>query len=367
MRIPYINLPLQHRDLEPELLDAVRRVLRHGQFILGPEVSELESRLASFMDVGHVIGVNSGTDALVLAMRAHGIGAGDEVVTVSHSFVANASAICMAGAVPVFADIDPETMLMDPACLQELLTPRTMAVLPVHLNGYPCDMKRITAFCEQHELILIEDCAQAIGALCAGRHVGTFGTGCFSLHPLKILSACGDAGFIATSDRALADSLRRLRNIGLRDRDHCDHISGNTRLDTLQAALLLVKMRYMERWISAREAHADAYRQALRGKVTLPPEHGPHRPVYSAFAIRHPRRDALVEKLQARGVDAKVHYPLAIHQQKAFAQFHEGSLPVTESTVNQIISLPVTPELSVEGREHVIASLHAALAEVDHG
>lgn len=366
MQIPYINLPSQHADLEPELLRAVRRVLRHGQFILGPEVSELETRLASYVNVPHVIGVNSGTDALILALRAHGIQPGDEVITVSHSFVANASAICMVGAVPVFVDIDARTMLMDPACLPAALTPRTRAVLPVHLNGFPCEMERIQAFCEQHELILIEDCAQAIGAFYAGRHVGAFGTGCFSLHPLKILSACGDAGFIATRDAALADRLRRLRNIGLRDRDHCDHIGGNTRLDTLQAALLLVKMRHMEAWIEARAHHAHAYREVLRDRVMLPPEHGPHRPVYSAFVIRHRRRDAVIKKLHALGVDAKIHYPVPIHRQKAFAQFRGKPLPVTETTVDQIISLPVTPELTEAGRGHVIEALDAALGEVSH-
>ena len=366
MKVPYVNLGEQHRRLETALTEAVREVLRHGQFILGPEVAELERRLASFIGVPYVIGVANGTDALVIALGAHGIGSGDEVITVSHSFVATASAICLVGARPVFVDIDAETMVMDPSKLTAAITEKTKAVMPVHLNGYPCDMDAIREICGEHGLVLIEDCAQAIGARYRGRHVGTFGTGCFSLHPLKILSACGDAGFITTNSDVLAEKLRQWRNLGLRDRDHCVIISGNSRLDTIQAAMLLVKLAHFQDWLETRAAHAAAYRHGLKGLVTLPPS-APHiQEVYSAFVIRHPRRDDLIGHLRAAGIDAKIHYPLAIHQQPAFANFAHPDLPVTERTVDRMISLPVTPEMSEDDRAGVIASIRHAVEVFAH-
>jgi dTDP-4-amino-4,6-dideoxygalactose transaminase len=330
-------------------------LLRHGKLILGPEVAEFEKRIAEYTGADHAVGVNSGTDALLLALKAHGIGPGHEVITVAHSFLATASAICLAGAVPVFCDIDPETMLMDPKGLEELRTERTRAVMPVHLNGFPCDMDAIAGFCQKHGLALIEDCAQAIGARYHDRHVGTFGEGCFSLHPLKILSACGDAGMILTSSDP--EIYRRRRNLGLEARGLCTEVAGNSRLDSIQAAILLVKMKYMEDWMGAREANAQVYRDALKGLVRMPPEPGPHRPVYSHFVIRHPRRDALWDYLQERGIRAKVHYPVPIHQQPAFRRFAKHPLPVTEKTAGEILSLPVTPELQPEDRDRVIEAV----------
>ncbi|MBH23317.1 MAG: cell wall biogenesis protein [Myxococcales bacterium] len=360
MRVPYVNLSQQHAALEDELLEATRQVLRHGWFILGPEVKELEQHFAHLLEVPHTVGVNSGTDALVLALKLHGVGEGDEVITVSHSFVATASAVCLVGATPVFVDIDPETMLMDPARLEGALTPRTRAVMPVHLNGFPCDMEPIAAFCEAHGLALIEDCAQSIGAMRAGKPVGSFGTGCFSLHPLKVLSACGDAGFLTAHSDVEAETLHKLRNLGLRHRDSCQWVSGNSRLDTLQAALLLVKFKRLEAWIEARNAHARAYREALEGVVRLPPREGPgDRAVYSTFVVRHPERERVIAALSEAGIDAKIHYPYGIHQHEAFAHLEHGPLPVTEEVVRQIISLPVTPEMTEAQREHVIATLNA--------
>jgi dTDP-4-amino-4,6-dideoxygalactose transaminase len=234
--IPYVDLPAQHAAIEGEILEAVRRVLRHGWFILGPEVQALEEALAERVGVRHAVGVGNGTDALVLALRAHGVGPGHEVITVSHSFFATASAIELVGAVPVFVDIHPDTLLMDPDLLEAARTPRTRAVIPVHLMGHPCDMDAIGAFCQAHGLALIEDAAQAIDARWRGRAVGSFGTGCFSLHPLKNFAACGDAGFVTTDDDDLAAFLRQARNIGICDRDHCDFVSSNSRLDALHAA-----------------------------------------------------------------------------------------------------------------------------------
>jgi dTDP-4-amino-4,6-dideoxygalactose transaminase len=340
-------------------------VLDHGQFILGPELRELEDRLAERLGAAHVIGVASGTDALVLAMQVRGIGEGDEVITVSHSFVATASSVALAGADPVFVDVDEHTMMMDGAALAAVQTERTRAVVPVHLNGSPCALEPIADFCRRHGLALIEDCAQGLGVRSAGEGVGTRDLGCFSLHPLKVLSACGDAGFVTARSADEADALREMRNIGLQDRDHCVRIAGNSRLDTLQAAILLVKLEYLDGWIEARRRHAAAYREALAGRVTLPPEEGGGDfATYSAFVIRHPERDRLVEGLARRGVDAKVHYPLAAHQQEAFAYLGSPSLPVTEKVVGEILSLPVSPELSAEARDRVIAALDEALREL---
>jgi dTDP-4-amino-4,6-dideoxygalactose transaminase len=362
--IPYVDLAKQHAALKREILDAVAAVLEHGRFILGPEVEAFERAMAARLGVRHAVGVASGTDALVLALKALGIGPQHEVITVSHSFVATASAIRLAGAEPVFVDVEDDSMLLDPARLPSALSPRSRAVLVVHLNGFPCAMDAIEAFCREYGLALVEDCAQALGARWRGRAVGSFGVGCFSLHPLKPLSACGDGGFVTTQEEELAERLRQLRNLGLRDRDHCDRVAGNTRLDTLQAAILLAKLPHLDGWLAARRARAQRYREALSGRMRLPPPEGDHFATYSAFVVRHPRRDALRERLVAQGIDARIHYPLAIHQQAAFAGGGSRELPVTERVVSEILSLPVSAELSAADQERVIEAVQVALREV---
>ena len=359
--IPYVDLPAQHAEIEDEILAAVRRVLRHGWFILGPEVQELEEALAARLGVRHVVGVGNGTEALVLALKAHGVGPGDEVITVSHSFFATASAIELVGATPVFVDIHPDTLLMDPALLDTACTPRTRAVLPVHLMGHPCDMDAIGAFCRARGLALIEDAAQAIDARWQGRAVGSFGTGCFSLHPLKNLAACGDAGFVSTDDDPVAAWVRQARNIGIRGRDHCDFVSSNSRLDALHAAILRVKLDHLDAWTTRRREHAAAYRADLAGHLRLPPpepEHG--QAVYHAFVVRHPQRDLVQAALREQGIDTKVHYPIPIHRQPAFARHTRGPLPHTERAVAEILSLPVYPELSDGDRARVIRAVLGA-------
>ncbi len=357
VRVPYLDLAAQHRPLKPQLLAAIERVLDHGQFILGPEVNELEQRLASALGVPHVVGVSNGTDALVLALKLAGVGPSDEVITVSHSFVATASAICLVGARPVFVDIDDATMTMDPSLVERAWTPRTRAVLPVHLNGFPAAVEPLAEICARRGAALIEDCAQAIGARVKGRSVGTHGLGCFSLHPLKVLSACGDAGFITVPTAEQAAALRRMRNLGLVDRDHCDTIDSNMRLDTLQAAMLLVKLEQLSSYVEARRAHAAAYRAGLKDVVTLPPDDGANTQVYSAFVVRHERRDALRAFLAERGIDAKIHYPIPIHRQRAFGAWAATPLPVTDRTCARILSLPVTPELGAAQRDEVIDAI----------
>ncbi|MFC1574889.1 DegT/DnrJ/EryC1/StrS family aminotransferase [Gemmatimonadota bacterium] len=355
--VPYVNLPAQHRPLEEELLEAVRGVLRHGAFILGPEVAELESRLAQLLHVPHVVTVASGTDALTMALRLRGIGPGHEVLVPSHSFLATGQAVALVGAEPVFLDIEPARMLMEPAHLHPSLCPRTRAVIPVHLGGHPCDMEAISTFASEHGLELIEDCAQAMGTRAYGRSVGDFGLGCFSLHPLKTLSALGDAGFITVHREEDAERLRLMRNFGLVDRDHTAFVAGHSRLDTIQAAMLLVKLRYLDSYLEARRAHAAAYSSALEGAFRLVEVPDWAEPSHSTFVIRHPERDRIVAAMGERGFDVKIHYPVPIHMQAPYAQRREWHLPETDRAVGEIMSLPVTPELPASDRHRIIEAL----------
>lgn len=357
MDVPYVDLPAQHRPLEDELLEAVRVVLRHGGFILGPEVAELEERLAERLGVAHVVGVGSGTDALTLALRLRGVGPGDEVLVPSHSFIATAHGVALVEAEPVFVDVEPERMLMDPALLEGALTPRTRAVIPVHLGGHPCDMDAITAFCDEHGLHLVEDCAQAMGARWRGRSVGGFGLGAFSLHPLKVLSAPGDAGFVTVHDDRELDRLRLMRNFGLVDRDHSAFVSDHSRLDTVHAAMLLVKLRHLDGYLAARRAHAAAYDGALEEHYRLIPVPDHAEPAHSTYVVRHPERDRIMEGLRRRGFDVKVHYPVPMHRHAPYAGTGPWHLPETERAVERILSLPVTPELAIHDRDRLIEAL----------
>lgn len=355
--VPYVDLVKQHAALRAEILGAVDRVLCHGQFINGPEVDLFERNLAGLIGAKHVIGVGSGTAALTLAMRALGIGPGDEVITVGHSYVATATSILLVGARPVFIDIDPATGLMDASLLPAALTSKTRAVIPVHLGGIACDIDPIERFCSEHGLQLIEDCAQAIGATYRGRSVGTFGTGCFSLHPLKTLASCGDGGFITTDDSDRAQLLRQLRSLGHSDRDHVEFVSENGRLDTMHAAIVNVKLPHLKDWISARRQHGAVYHEALGPHFELTAVTKSCEPAFSAFVIRHDDRDELIAHLARHGFEAKVHYPIPIHRQTALSSFGSVSLPRTEALVRRIMSLPVSPELDPSERDALIGTL----------
>jgi len=338
LSVPFVALDVQQRLLKPELMAAVEAVLDGGQFILGQEVADFEKSFAALAGCPAAVGIASGTCALVLSLRALGIGQGDEVITPANSFVASA-----AGVAPVFVDVR-EDLNIDPALIEPAITPRTRAIIPVHLTGRPAAMDRIGEIATRRGLAVVEDAAQAVGARFAGRPIGSFGEiGCFSLHPLKNLGACGDAGVVTVRDESLARALRNARNHGLRDRDTCEAWSYNCRLDTLQAAILNVKLRHLERWTIAKRRIAARYRDALAGVVGVPDE----------------RPDDLQRYLAQRGVDSRIHYPLPLHLQEAARPlgYRKGDFPVTERLATEILSLPIYPELADAQAEAVIAGV----------
>lgn len=362
-KIPYVNLAGQHAAIRQELLDAAGRVLDHGQFILGPEVAEFEERFAARCGVKFAVGVNSGTDALVLSLRALDIGPGDEVVTAANTFVATASAIALVGARPVLADVRDDYNI-DPAAVEAAVTPKTRAVIPVHLTGRPADMDAIGGIVVRHGLAVVEDAAQAVLAEFRGRKVGTFGDfGCFSLHPLKTLNACGDGGVVVCGTEERAAKIRTMRNIGLKTRENAAAWSGNSRLDTVQAAFLIVKLAYLDEWTERRRANARFYQQALAGVPGLKvPEDRPfERAVYHTFIIQAERRDELRRHLAEQGVETAIHYPLPIHLQEAGRSlgYARGAFPVAERQAGRILSLPVYPELTREQLERVAVGIRA--------
>lgn len=363
VRVPYVNIAGQHRAIKEELLAAVGAVLDSGQFILGPAVQQFEERFAELCGTRHAVGVNSCTDALVLALQVLGIGPGDEVIVPPNSFIASATSVCLAGATPVFVDA-ADDYTIDPRLIEAALTPRTRALMPVHLTGQPADMDAINALAGRHHLAVVEDAAQAVMAAVHGRRVGGLGTiGCFSLHPLKNLNACGDAGVITSNDTAVADRLRILRNIGLQTRDNCVAWSGNSRLDSVQAAMLNVKLRYLPQWTEGRRSNAAFYRQALAdvSGVTLPVHHPDRYAVYHTFIIQVERRDDLKRHLAELGVETGIHYPVPIHLHPCAAHLghRPGAFPVTERQAQRILSLPVYPELTAEQREAVVEGIRS--------
>jgi dTDP-4-amino-4,6-dideoxygalactose transaminase len=357
MRIPINNLGPENAELIRELTDGIQAVLRRGDFMLGEPVDLFESRFAEWCQAKWAVGVNSGTDALALTFRALGIGPGDEVITVPNTFVATVGAILQCGATPVFVDVG-EDENMDPDSLAEAMTERTRAVVPVHLRGRPARMDRIMEIADRHGVFVIEDCAQAHGARFAGKPVGTFGVaGCFSMHPQKILGACGDAGVIITSDAALADRLRLLRHHGLRTRDRVEIWGCNSRLDSLQAAVLTVKLGHLEKWIRRRRALASQYFEGLDGlPLQLPVEREPEYAVYYLFTVQAERRDQLRDYLREQGIDARIHYPKLIPDQPAAmgARCHAQPLANARRQCDRILSLPIYPSLSEEDLQYVV-------------
>jgi len=363
--VPFVNLTLQHQRIREPIIASVGKVLDHGCFILGPEVTAFEDRFASLSGTGYAVGVDNGTSALFLAIRSLGIGPGDEVITVPNSFLASASAIALTGARPVFVDVRDD-FTMDWTLLEAAISPRTRAIMPVHLTGRPADMYPILEIAERHRLHVVEDCAQAVGARYHGQPVGSFGiAGCFSLHPLKNLNALGDGGIVVTSDPQTAAWLGKARNHGLKNRDECEFWSPNCRLDTLQAAMLLVKLDFLEEWTEKRRTIAAYYRRALAGFVEVPFERTHERCVYHTFVIQSDRRDELRRHLESCGIETKIHYPIPIHLQPAATELNygPGSFPKAEQQAQRILSLPIYPELREEEMELVAASIKQYLGK----
>jgi dTDP-4-amino-4,6-dideoxygalactose transaminase len=358
-----VNLALQHAPIKERLLAAVGDVIDHSQFILGREVAEFERRFAKLCGVDYAVGVNSGTDALILALKALGVGTGDEVITAPNSFVASTSCIELLGARPVFVDVG-EDYNIEPCQIERAITARTRAILPVHLTGRPADMDPIMEIARRHDLRVVEDCAQAVCAEYQGQRVGSFGdVGCFSLHPLKTLNACGDGGVLTTNNAALYEDLKVLRNHGLRTRNNCVVWGYNSRLDTVQAAMLLVKLDYLDEWTERRRANACAYQRLLGElpQIQLPIDRPWERAVYHTFMIQVDCRNDLQDYLDLKGVGTAVHYPTPIHLQEAASGlgYGLGSFPVAERQAERSLSLPVYPELQLHELEYIADCVRA--------
>lgn len=361
MKIPLLDIQAQHDSMRAELDDAIARVLAHGRFVGGPEVDEFEESFASYCVAAECVGVASGTDAVTLALRAAGIGPGDEVITTTLTFMATVESIVETGADPVLVDPDADTALLHAEQVEAAITKRTAALVPVHLYGQPVDMQAFGALADRHGLLLVEDAAQAHGAEWNGRRVGSQGRlAAFSFFPGKNLGALGDAGAIVTGDAALAARLRSLRDHGRGDKYRHDELGVNARLDTLQAAVLSAKLKHLDTWNAARRAHAAAYDERLAGIDTIEPiRQEPHaRSVYHQYVVRAPDRDRALAALAGAGIAAGVHYPIPLHRQPALVgRVGEQAFPNAERLAGEVLSLPAYPELPEDALDRVVATL----------
>lgn len=366
--IPILDLKEQYHSLREEILAAVEGVFESGVFINGPNVKALESEVAAYLDAAHGVGLNSGTDALHLALRALDIGPGDEVITTPFTFVATTEAIGIVGATPVFVDIDPQTYNIDPKAVEAAITPRTRAIIPIHLYGCPAPMDELLAIAKNHGLAIVEDCAQAIGAKIGDRYVGTLGTiGAFSFFPSKNLGAYGDGGMLITNDTAIADRARSLRGHGGRVKYYHEELGVNSRLDEVQAAILRVKLPHLEAWIDRRREAAARYSASLRNLgIPLPLEPAGTRHVYHQYTVRVRERDRVQNDLRDAGVQTMVYYPVPLHLQKVHAALGqgEGTFPHSEAAAREVLSIPMFPELRPDAQEQVVAALERAASGV---
>ncbi len=348
--IPFFDLTQQYKNIQDEIDDATARVLKSGWFILGPEVRAFEKEFAEYIGTRFAIGVGSGTEALHLALLALGIGAGDEVITVPNTAVATVAAIELTGARAVLCDVRADSMLMDVEQLERAITPRTKAIIPVHLFGQSCDLDPILEMARARKIFVLEDCAQAHGATYRGKRIGSFGDiAAFSFYPTKNLGAYGDGGAIVTNDAQLAERVNLLRQYGWRERYVSELKGTNSRLDELQAAILRVKLRHLDAWNAARRERAALYTELLR-TVTPPREMAYGQHVYHLYVVQASHREALIAHLQSRGIGTAIHYPLAIHQQAAYANlgYRDEDLPVASRLAREIVSLPLYPELALD-------------------
>lgn len=364
--VPFVDLGAQYRTIASEMDQAISQVIRETDFILGREVHLFEEEFAAFCEAHYAIGVDSGTSALELALRAFGIGPGDEVITAANSFIASALAISHAGGTPVLVDVDPYSYTLDVTAIERAITRRTKAVIPVHLYGHPADMDPIRQLADKHGLVVIEDACQAHGARYKGKRVGSLGhAAAFSFYPGKNLGAYGDGGMVVTNDRKVAKRLEMLRNYGQKEKYKHLFRGYNRRLDTMQAAILRVKLKYLEKWNAARRWNAMLYQKHLEGSgVVVPGEAGGAEAVWHLYVIRTGRRDALKEHLAGKGVNAGIHYPVPIHLQPAYEDLghKRGDFPVTEAYADRILSLPLYAELTPEQIEHVSSAISEFLA-----
>jgi dTDP-4-amino-4,6-dideoxygalactose transaminase len=367
--VPLLDLDAQYRPLRAELLAAIERVCDSQRFIMGPDVEALERELAAALEVEHAVAVSSGTDAILAALMALGIGPGDEVITSTYSFFATAGCVTRVGARPVFVDIVPETFNLDPQAVKAAITPRTRAVIAVHLFGLCADMDPLLAAAEAAAIPLIEDAAQAIGSRYKERQAGTVGRiGCFSFFPSKNLGAFGDGGLVTTNDAALGRELRLLRNHGAEPKYYHRRIGGNFRLDTLQAAVLRVKLPHLPAWTDARRENAARYdrlfqRAGLAGRVRLPVEPAGYRHIYNQYKIRLPDRDRIRKELAAQGIGTEVYYPVPFHLQECFADlgYRKGQFPLAEEAAATSLALPIYGELTGVQQQTVVDALARSL------
>lgn len=364
--IPVLDLKLQYQNHKAEIDAAMQEAAANAAYILGPNVKALEPAVAAYCDSAYGIGVGNGTDALHLAMRALRIGPGDEVITTPFTFVATTEAIGIVGATPVFVDIDPNTFNMNPALIEAAITPRTRAILPVHLYGQPCDMDPIMEIARKHDLRVVEDCAQAIGATYKGKKVGAFGdVGCLSFFPSKNLGCFGDGGMAVANDKEVADRIEMLRRHGGKVKYHHTELGLNSRLDDLQAAILRVKFQYLDSWSEARRSHARRYNSLLAGVpgVKTPIEIPNVSAVYHQYTICVADRDGVQARLKDAGVQTMIYYPVPLHLQEVHAQcgYSRGGFPFSEQAADSCLSLPMFPEMTEAQQDQVVAAVKAAV------
>jgi dTDP-4-amino-4,6-dideoxygalactose transaminase len=369
--IPYLDLKAQYLTIKDEIDRAIKDVVESCHFVLGEQVEAFESEFAKFCGTEYALGVNSGTSALHLALLAAGVKAGDEVITVSDTFVATAAAICYTGALPVFVEIDPRSCTMDPAKLEAAITPRTRVIMPVHLYGGCADMDSINEIAARHNLIVIEDAAQAHGADYKGRRAGSLSSiACFSFYPGKNLGAFGEGGAVTTNNPDYAKRIQRLRDHGQSQKYYHDEVGYNYRMEAIQGAVLRVKLRHLDDWTAARRRHAAAYQASLTGAdVRLLEPLAKTQPAWHIFPVFTSKRDALVEYLKIRGISTGIHYPIPVHLQRGFAHlgYRKGDFPLTEKACDEVLSLPMYAEMPQQYVDEVVAAIHdfsAATADV---
>jgi dTDP-4-amino-4,6-dideoxygalactose transaminase len=366
VKIPFVDLHAQYRSIASDVTGAMMRVVERGDYILGDDVRLFEQDFAKYIGTSEAIAVGSGLDALELALRAYGIGSGDEVITAANTFIATVLAIMATSARPILVDVNRETYNIDPVAIESAITPRTKAIMPVHLYGQPADMQPILEIARKHGLVVVEDAAQAHGARYDGRRAGALGHAAgFSFYPAKNLGAYGDGGMVVTDDAAAAEKIRRFRNYGQRVKYEHPEIGTNSRLDTIQAAVLRVKLPHLDRWNAARGEHAASYNALLAGtSIVLPKTAQKCTHVYHVYVIQLDRREEVQKALTAQGIGTGIHYPIPIHLQEACASlgYRKGDFPVTESAASRILSLPMYPEMTTEQCEFVADELLQAIS-----